>query len=464
MIGPVSSTSKDALLLDASGSSIGAAKIGSGQEFGERLQQSLDRHQSQKVAKNQSQVPVSNARKSAGDSVPAASKTESGSAQQTHEQKQPSIQSTHAETSPVAPEANAEGIEEELPPGKGLPLAESIQAAMAQFGIDSQAADLTADGHLGTVIRQVTAEQRPQSAAPAPLAETESDGLLTDELDITTELLNVNPLGNPLSQSQASITAAALVAEQAGVRSATKNTESVAGLTTASIASAVAEAVKGTNTSNTQSLPHMQGLVNQLSPAAGVSQAPNGHATQGLLTALDKMPETTAQKMEGVSPFSALVNGATEAADDTQPLMRLDRPLTHVRWAQDLGERVQWMVNRSMNGAEIRLNPPQLGPIEVRIQMQQEQANVAFTAQHANVRDAIEAAIPRLREMLGQQSLNLVNVDISQHSFADQRHQGRTGSESSTRLSDRGLVDAELMDAPMDTPLPVYNGLINTYA
>lgn len=87
-------------------------------------------------------------------------------------------------------------------------------------------------------------------------------------------------------------------------------------------------------------------------------------------------------------------------------------------WGEELGGKVVWLINQQQQSAELRLNPPHLGPIEVRITIQQDQASVAFTAHHAVTREALEAAIPRLREMLGEQGLNLVNVDVSQQSFA----------------------------------------------
>jgi flagellar hook-length control protein FliK len=47
--------------------------------------------------------------------------------------------------------------------------------------------------------------------------------------------------------------------------------------------------------------------------------------------------------------------------------------------------------------------------------------NVAFSSRHADVRDAVEQALPRLREMFEDKGLNLSDADVSQHSFAEQR-------------------------------------------
>ncbi len=79
------------------------------------------------------------------------------------------------------------------------------------------------------------------------------------------------------------------------------------------------------------------------------------------------------------------------------------------------------MVNQNISSAEFRLNPANLGPLEVRIDMDNDQVNVAFSSRHADVRDAVEQALPKLREMFEDKGLNLSDADVSQHSFAEQR-------------------------------------------
>lgn len=105
------------------------------------------------------------------------------------------------------------------------------------------------------------------------------------------------------------------------------------------------------------------------------------------------------------------------------PVTAIDVPLRQPGWDQALSDRVVWVVNQKFQGAEIKLNPPQLGPIEVRIQMHHDQAQVSFTAQHGAARDALEAALPRLREMFAANGLGLGDVNVSQHSFAEQQRQ-----------------------------------------
>ena len=106
---------------------------------------------------------------------------------------------------------------------------------------------------------------------------------------------------------------------------------------------------------------------------------------------------------------------------------QLGRP----EWGQGMGKQILWMVNQNLGRAEIRLNPANLGPMEVRIDLDNDQVSVAFTSRHAEVRDAVEQALPRLREMLEEKGLSLADTDISRHSFAEQRQAyGDTGSDN----------------------------------
>jgi flagellar hook-length control protein FliK len=108
----------------------------------------------------------------------------------------------------------------------------------------------------------------------------------------------------------------------------------------------------------------------------------------------------------------------------TSPLVinapAIEVPLQQPGWGEALGQRVHWLIGQQSQHAQLQLNPPQLGPMEVRISVNQDQASVMFASHHAMVRDALDAAIPRLREYLAEQGLSLVDVDISQHSFAQQ--------------------------------------------
>ena len=131
-------------------------------------------------------------------------------------------------------------------------------------------------------------------------------------------------------------------------------------------------------------------------------------------------PSGSAQVAQNVAPTDAA------AVRTALPTTAVDTPLRQPGWDQALSERVMWVANQKFQGAEIKLNPAHLGPIEVRVQLHQDQAQISFTAQHAPAREALEAALPRLREMFAANGYNQVDVNVSQHSFAEQQRQAQS--------------------------------------
>ena len=146
----------------------------------------------------------------------------------------------------------------------------------------------------------------------------------------------------------------------------------------------------------------------------------------------------------------------------------LTKPLTHPDWSKDLGNQIVWMNNKELSTAEIRINPEHLGPISVRIDLTQDQASVQFTAQHTEVKEALEASIPKLREMLGTQQLNLTNITVSQGATSDQG-QSQSPYQSFAKTpenQEHGIegVATDLSEQAASSNVVVNKGLLSIYA
>ena len=148
------------------------------------------------------------------------------------------------------------------------------------------------------------------------------------------------------------------------------------------------------------------------------------------------------------------------------PQLTIDRPLNQPEWNQSVGHKIMWMINRDVNVAELRLNPPQLGPIEVRVSIEKDNASVTFVAQHGVVKESLESAIPRLREMLGENGLNLVDVDVSEQSFAEQRRQFSDGFTNDQHVYGRSDHDNEVLENTSLLNFKTYQtqGILDVYA
>jgi flagellar hook-length control protein FliK len=165
--------------------------------------------------------------------------------------------------------------------------------------------------------------------------------------------------------------------------------------------------------------------------------------------------------------------GAPAESMTTNSQSFIPETLGKADWGQGMSKQILWMVNQSVSRAEIRLNPANLGPLEVLIDMDNDQVNVAFSSRNADVREAVEQAMPRLREMLEEKGLNLSNTDVSQHSFAEQRQnafaQADQNSNSFTSSHSSGVMDDQLPGDSGQSQLTqaidgsLNNGLVDYY-
>jgi flagellar hook-length control protein FliK len=99
---------------------------------------------------------------------------------------------------------------------------------------------------------------------------------------------------------------------------------------------------------------------------------------------------------------------------------------------------------QNISSAEIRLDPPELGPMQVKVALHHDQVSVNFTSPHALVRDTLDLQLNRLREMFAEQGMNLVNVDVSDKSFQQQERDAKgsdgTGSDQDNESHEETAV------------------------
>ena len=95
------------------------------------------------------------------------------------------------------------------------------------------------------------------------------------------------------------------------------------------------------------------------------------------------------------------------------PSLDIQPSLQSKAWSRVLSSRVVWMASEGIQQASLKLNPANLGPVEIRLHVQNEQATVTFIAQNAATRDALEQALPRLRESFVENGLELTDAEVS---------------------------------------------------
>ncbi len=126
-------------------------------------------------------------------------------------------------------------------------------------------------------------------------------------------------------------------------------------------------------------------------------------------------------------------------------------------WSERLGERIDWMTKNQMQRAEIKLNPEELGPLSLKVNVKHEQVNIQIQANHVVTRDILENALPRLREMLAESGFLSVDVNVSEQS----QQQEKSEQAFTAQDTEEELELEEQTDTIRSTVIP---DLVNYYA
>jgi len=172
--------------------------------------------------------------------------------------------------------------------------------------------------------------------------------------------------------------------------------------------------------------------------AAGINgQTGAGRVVEALRSGADAIEPTTGTLPTGAVPAHMAQTVETAQRENAlaqtgvRPQAMIGAPLGSGAWTQELGDRLTWLVGRHAQSAEIVLNPPALGAIEVRLSLNLagNEAGAQFYSANASVREALEAAFPRLREMMAGAGINLGDATVSRESFNGQAGQSDPGSD-----------------------------------
>ncbi len=138
---------------------------------------------------------------------------------------------------------------------------------------------------------------------------------------------------------------------------------------------------------------------------------------------------TQASNLSGTGKADAIVSKAVTT------------PLGAAGWTQEVGNHVSWMANQHVAKADLVLNPPQMGRIEVSLTIQGDQATANFVAANAAVRDALEQSLPKLRETLADIGINLGQAQVGSDSPGQSANQREKGDNSARSLSIGGVSE-----------------------
>ncbi|MDR3323844.1 MAG: flagellar hook-length control protein FliK [Zoogloeaceae bacterium] len=135
-------------------------------------------------------------------------------------------------------------------------------------------------------------------------------------------------------------------------------------------------------------------------------------------------------------------------APQNPPASGLQTPLQDARWAQEFGERIVWMVRNDQQQAQLRLNPAHLGPLQIQLTLDTDKASALFSASTPEVRQAIEEALPRLREMLAGAGVTLGEAEVHSESRQEAflfRQESRQHGNNSRSGGDQAILEGDFV-------------------
>jgi flagellar hook-length control protein FliK len=176
----------------------------------------------------------------------------------------------------------------------------------------------------------------------------------------------------------------------------------------------------------------------------------NAGLVTGMDSALNNTPPNTDNKASDFSQQLNSLSGQQSGLNmqaKSEALAQAQSPLqlSKEQAGDQVSERINMMMSKNLKHVDIRLDPPELGKLQIRLSLNQDQASVQFTVGNQQTRDLVEHSMPRLREMLHQQGLQLaqssVQQDTSRQAFSGQsgqQNQNDSGAQQSGNNSGNG--------------------------
>ncbi len=184
--------------------------------------------------------------------------------------------------------------------------------------------------------------------------------------------------------------------------------------------------------------------------AGSLGAEPSKPSELATLTSGSRLTGTLELVAQQAAPAASRLPAEAASAPLRSYTTSIDLPVGHAEWGDKMVGKLSWLTARNMSVAEIHLTPPDLGPMEVRVRVQNDQANITVHAANPVVRDQLELHSHRLRDMLGEQGLALAQFDVSDQSQQQSGEQGEAGADGHSG-SGQSLAAADHAEADLAT-------------
>jgi flagellar hook-length control protein FliK len=194
-----------------------------------------------------------------------------------------------------------------------------------------------------------------------------------------------------------------------------------------------------------------QATVRAAESAVGAPRAPRKGDAVALAGSIAAFTEpSAAPPAEGLPPAMPTVAASQNAPAVSVPPGMTQAPVDTrgPQWQEALAGRVQWLVDQRVGEARIKLNPPELGAVDVKISLVEDKTFVQLTAATTAARDELAQSLPRLRELFAASGLELGGASVESGRGG---HPGTGGGYEAVPRNTGERPDLELLPATAPT-------------
>ena len=204
-----------------------------------------------------------------------------------------------------------------------------------------------------------------------------------------------------------------------------------------------------------------------LAAAPDVSAAANPHiaekaATPDFAKLLAGREEAAPTMLPAAAMQTAAVNATTAMTANV-----IEPRLGSRDWSQAVSQKVVWMVGAMEQSATLTLNPPDLGPLQVVIQVHNDQADAAFMSDNPDVRQALQDSLGTLRSMMNSSGIQLGDASISAGGPGQEQLQQQFQQSQRQAAADGRTQADPARQTRLETPIARQgsgSGLVDTFA
>jgi flagellar hook-length control protein FliK len=313
-----------------------------------------------------------------------------------------------------------------------------------------------------TVSKSVAQPEQAAALLKASAAVTPGSNETVDSSDekgseiLTAHAVATDPKTSVQAQSAAALLTPQVQQSKAPTAEAKVTTEEL--LKQLQTAGVTAQAEQGNSSSSGESSQHgsTEALLSTIEPqktSAAVVAETNSFSSQ-LKSTLDKISTGIS-----VSGRELVSEASQKQADQLGQKLNLIQPEA----SNQLKEKMLMMVKDKVHTAEIRLDPSELGSMQIKISLQQDQMSVQFMVQQGNAKELMEQQMPKLKELLQQQGIELSQGSVQQQNQSSSGQDGGRRTAGGTG-SGNGQALSEELTEPVVLPTKTTDRVVDYYA